>query len=200
MAKNAELYQLRQQLQPHFLFNSLNSINALINKNPEKAREMVLQLSEFFRGSIRKDDKKWIAITEEIAHLQLFLNIERIRFGDRLLVAFQVEEGAQQLKVPPLLIQPLLENAVKHGLNSLIGPVIVETNVKKKGNCLEITITNPYDPAGGHAPGAGFGLEAVNRRLYLLFGRRDLLVVAPSEELYTVWMKIPQVYDQDTNR
>lgn len=198
MAKDAELYQLRQQLQPHFLFNSLNSINALISRNPEKAREMVLQLSEFLRGTIRKDDRKWVTVAEEIAHLQLFLSIERIRFGARLLVDFQIEEEAQQLKVPPLLIQPLLENAVKHGLNSLTGQVMVETKVEKKGGYLEITITNPYDQDGGHTPGAGFGLEAVNRRLYLLFGRHDLLVVAPSEKLYNVWMKIPQ-YDQDLN-
>ncbi len=199
MAKDAELYQLRQQLQPHFLFNSLNSINALISRDPEKAREMVLQLSEFLRGTIRKDDKKWIDITEEVAYLRLFLSIEQIRFGDRLHVVFQMEEKAQQQKIPPLLIQPLLENAVKHGLNSLTGQVTVETNVQRKGSYLEITITNPYDPSGGHALGTGFGLEAVKRRLYLLFGRHDLLAVSPSEDLFTVWMKIPQLYDQDLN-
>src|SRR5690554_7531890 len=92
MAKDAELYQLRQQLQPHFLFNSLNSINALIDRSPEQAREMVLQLSEFLRGTIRKEDKKWILVLEEIAHLQLFLNIERVRFGHRLKVEFHLGE------------------------------------------------------------------------------------------------------------
>ncbi len=199
MAKDAELYQLRQQLQPHFLFNSLNSINALINRDPEKAREMVLQLSEFLRGTIRKDDKKWIFVSEEIEYLQLFLNIERVRFGHRLQVAFQMEEEAQELKIPPLLIQPLLENAVKHGLDSLTGKVVVDMNVRKNGRHLEITITNPYDPSGGNVRGAGFGLDAVARRLYLLFGRHDLLEVSPTEDLYTVWMKIPQLYDQDAN-
>jgi len=199
LAKDAELYQLRQQLQPHFLFNSLNSINALISRDPEKAREMVLQLSEFLRGTIRKEDRKWIVVTEEVAFLQLFLNIERIRFGDRLCVAFQIEEEAQPLKIPPLLIQPLLENAVKHGLNTLTGPVTVNTTIEKKSNYLEITITNPYGASGADALGTSFGLEAVKRRLYLLFGRHDLLSVAPSENLFTVWMKIPQLYDQDVN-
>lgn len=198
MAKDAELYQLRQQLQPHFLFNSLNSINSLITRNPEKAREMVLQLSEFLRGTIRKQDSPWLTVNDEIAHLQLFLNIEKIRFGERLLVDFEIEEGARSLKIPPLLIQPLLENAVKHGLNSLTWQVTVRTTVKRNGDYLEIAITNPYDEDEGDAPGAGFGLEAVSRRLYLLFGRHDLLVVAPSKQCYDVWMKIPQ-YDQDLN-
>lgn len=199
MAKDAELYQLRQQLQPHFLFNSLNSINALISRDPGKAREMVLQLSEFLRGTIRKEDRNWIVVTEEVAYLQLFLNIERIRFGDRLCVAFQIEEEAQQLKIPPLLIQPLLENAVKHGLNTFTGQVTVKTTIEKKSNYLEITITNPYEASGADALGTGFGLEAVKRRLYLLFGRHDLLSVAHSQNLFTVWMKIPQLYDQDVN-
>ena len=199
MAKDAELFQLRQQLQPHFLFNSLNSINALINRDPERAREMVLQLSEFLRGTIRKDDQKWIVVTEEISYLQLFLGIERIRFADRLHVVFHVGEEAAVLKIPPLLIQPLLENAVKHGLNSLAGQVTIETSVQKNGNYLEITISNPYEPDSDPVPGIGFGLEAVKRRLYLLFGRHDLLHAACSENTYIVWMKIPQLYGQDGN-
>jgi two-component system LytT family sensor kinase len=199
MAKDAELYQLRQQLQPHFLFNSLNSINALIGSNPEQAREMVLQLSEFFRGTIRKDDRKWIAISEEIEQLQLFLNIERIRFGNRLKVVFQVGDDAQSLKIPQLLIQPLLENAVKHGLNGVIDEVKIEMIMQKTGSYLEIIIVNPYDPSGGQAQGTGFGLDAVRRRLYLLFGRYDLIEVLPADLYFTVKMKIPQLYDQDDN-
>lgn len=199
MAKDAELYQLRQQLQPHFLFNSLNSINALIGSNPEKAREMVLQLSEFFRGTIRKDDRKWIVISQEVEQLQLFLNIERIRFGSRLKVVFQVQEEARSLKIPQLLIQPLLENAVKHGLNGVVGEVTIEVTIKKIGDYLELTISNPYDPTAGQAQGTGFGLDAVGRRLYLLFGRHDLMEVSPAGHYFTVWMKIPQLYDHDTN-
>lgn len=199
MAKDAELYQLRQQLQPHFLFNSLNSINALIGSNPEKAREMVLQLSEFLRGTIRKDDRKWIVISQEVEQLQLFLNIERIRFGSRLKVGFHVEEDARSLKIPPLLIQPLLENAVKHGLNGTVGEVAIEVAIKKIGDYLELTLSNPYDQTAGQAQGTGFGLDAVGRRLYLLFGRHDLMEVSATGRNFTVWMKIPQLYDQDAN-
>jgi len=197
MAKDAELYQLRQQLQPHFLFNSLNSISALISRDPGQAREMVLQLSDFLRGTIRKDDKKWILVEEEIVHLQLFLNIERVRFGHRLKVDFHIGEGSGFLKIPQLLVQPLLENAVKHGLYGVMGEVTIVLDIMKAGDYLEITISNPFDPAGGQAEGTGFGLDAVKRRLYLLFGRHDLLRVSSLENTYTVWIKIPQLYDQD---
>lgn len=199
MAKDAELYQLRQQLQPHFLFNSLNSINALIGRNPEKARKMVLQLSEFLRGTIRKDEKKWISVSEEMEYLQLFLNIEKIRFGERLKVDLKVDEEVERLDIPPLLIQPLLENAVKHGLNGSTGEVTVEMSLRKAESYLEVMLSNPYDPSVGHSRGLGFGLDAVTRRLYLLFGRHDLLKVSAKENVYTVWMKIPQFYDQDNN-
>jgi len=199
IAKDAELYQLRQQLQPHFLFNSLNSIVALISRSPDQAREMVLQLSEFLRGTIRKDDKKWILVEEEIAHLQLFLNIERVRFGHRLKVEFHLGEGARAMKIPQLLVQPLLENAVKHGLYGLMGEVTIVLEIAAAGHYLEIAISNPFDPGGGQAEGTGFGLDAVKRRLYLLFGRHDLLRVSSLNNNYTVWIKIPQSYDQDLN-
>jgi sensor histidine kinase YesM len=106
LSKEAELTQLRQQLQPHFLFNSLNSINALVVSQPHKAREMVIQLSEFLRGTIRKDPQKWLLISEELAYLQLYLDIEKVRFGHRLNIKIKVEESAESLQIPQLLIQP----------------------------------------------------------------------------------------------
>lgn len=197
ISKESELYHLRQQLQPHFLFNSLNSISALVHKSPDKAREMVLQLSEFLRGTIRKKDHKWVLMKEEMEYLQLYLNIEKVRFGHRLQVDFQVEKEALDLKIPPLMIQPLLENAVKHGLHSADGEVKICICLKRKANYLEIYITNPYDRESGKAEGTGFGLEAVKRRLYLMFGRHDLIDYFPKENLFTVWIKIPQMNDQD---
>lgn len=195
MSKESELYHLRQQLLPHFLFNSLNSVSALVHKSPEKAREMVLQLSEFLRGTIRKNDQKWLVMEEELEYLQLYLNIERVRFGERLKVDFQMEEEALSLKIPPLMIQPLLENAVKHGLRSTNGEVQISIGLKSKGNYLEIYISNPYDRESGKAEGTGFGLEAVTRRLYLMFGRHDLMDYLPADNHFTVWIKIPQMND-----
>lgn len=195
MAKEAELYHLRQQLQPHFLFNSLNSISALVKSQPEKAREMVLQLSDFLRATIRKDEKKWIGVEEEIAFLKLFLEIEKVRFGHRLIVQFDISEEVKNLKLPQLLIQPLLENAVKHSLYGLTGDVEIQIHFTVKGNALFVHIINPYDPQAGQPKGAGFGIEAVERRLFLIFGRYDLLKKNLSDNSFKVELLIPQIHD-----
>ena len=190
LSKDAELAQIRQQLQPHFLFNSLNSINALVISQPQKAREMVLQLSDFLRGTIRKDSQKWIPLEEELNYLKMYLDIERVRFGHRLQVEFQVDELFYSLKIPQLLIQPLVENAIKHGLYGMTGEVKIEVSGKKEGSYFVLEVINPFDP---EAPeGTGFGLSSVERRLFLLFGRTDLLQSGSEGNLFKVRLKIPQ--------
>ncbi|HET8858894.1 sensor histidine kinase [Marivirga sp.] len=193
MVKESELYQLRQQLQPHFLFNSLNSISALVKMQPDKAREMVLQLSDFLRGTIQKEANKWITVQEEISFLKLFTDIEKVRFGHRLQVNFKVESGIEEMKLPHLMVQPLLENAIKHSLYGLTGEVIIQVDFRKREKNLEIIITNPFDPKAGQAKGSGFGLEAVRRRLFLIFGRYDLLKTNASAQQFTVELLIPQL-------
>ena len=108
LAKEAELFKLRQQLQPHFLFNSLNSINALIGSRPEEARKMVQQLSDFLRGTIKKEDTQWVTLQEELQYLQLYLDIEKVRFGNRLNTEIEIDENTKQLKLPALLLQPIV--------------------------------------------------------------------------------------------
>jgi LytS/YehU family sensor histidine kinase len=193
MTKEAELYKLRQQLQPHFLFNSLNSISALVKQQPTKAREMVLQLSDFLRGTIGKESSKWISVDEEVAFLKLFTEIEKVRFGHRLKVDFTSDEGIGEMKVPHLMIQPLVENAIKHGLYGLTGEVSISIAFQRKAQNLLIVISNPYDAKAGQAKGAGFGLDAVNRRLFLIFGRYDLLKTDASNQNFTVELLIPQL-------
>ncbi|MCH6198726.1 histidine kinase [Aquiflexum sp. LQ15W] len=195
MAKDAELYHLRQQLQPHFLFNSLNSISALIKSQPEKAREMVLQLAEFLRGTIKKDDQNWLTVSEEKEYLNLYLDIEKVRFGHRLKVEFQIDESALEAKVPPLMIQPLLENSIKHGLYGVTGEVVINIKFELHNKYLIVSLSNPFDLSTGQAKGTGFGLDAVKRRLYLLFGRNDLLQTNAIEKIFTVNIKIPQRND-----
>ncbi|QDH77538.1 histidine kinase [Echinicola soli] len=191
LSKEAELYHLRQQLQPHFLFNSLNSISALVKRQPDKAREMVLQLSEFLRGTIRKNQLEWVSVKEEVKALRLFTEIEMVRFGHRLEVDFTVSEEVETLTLPSLLIQPLLENAVKHGVYGRTDEVFVKLAITKLGRYLNIMISNPYDPEAVNSNGKGFGLESVKRRMYLLFGRHDLLRVDKTASLYTVNLSIP---------
>jgi two-component system LytT family sensor kinase len=195
LSKEAELTQLRQQLQPHFLFNSLNSINALVVSQPQKAREMVIQLSEFLRGTIRKDPQKWVSVLEELAYLRLYLDIEKVRFGHRLKINFEIEEGAESLQLPQLLIQPLLENAIKYGLYGVTEEVSINLSISKNQNYLMISISNPFDPEVAPAKGTGFGLNSVERRLFLVFGRRDLLETKQVDSNFNVKLKIPQRND-----
>lgn len=193
LAREAELMQIRQQLQPHFLFNSLNSISALVVAKPQKAREMVLQLSDFLRGTIRKDHQEWVALEEELNYLRMYLDIERVRFGHRLQVKINVTKEVKSVRLPQLLIQPLLENAIKHGLYGLTGDVVIKLEAFTETNYIYIKVQNPYDPDSAVSSGAGFGLNSVKRRLELLFGRTDLLSSVAKEGEFLVTLKIPQI-------
>lgn len=191
LAKEAELYHLRQQLQPHFLFNSLNSISSLTISKPEKAREMVIQLSEFLRQTIKKDDQEWLIVQDEIDYLKRYLDIEKVRFGHRLEVTFDIDESCEQQKIPPLLIQPLVENAVKHGLYGTTDKINIGIKVSCQNQYLVFSIENPCETNSTPPTGAGFGLEAVNRRLFLIFGRYDLLKLETKGDIYFATLKIP---------
>ena len=193
LSKDAELAQLRQQLQPHFLFNSLNSIHALVLASPQRARDMVLLLSDFLRGTLRSEGQSWISLSDEIKYLTMYFDIERVRFGHRLLVDLQVEEGVEGLKIPPLLVQPLVENAIKYGLYGTLGEVKISLRFQKEGNYLLVGVDNPYDGQESGQGGTGFGLSSVERRLFLIYGRTDLLEKSASNGLFSVYLKIPVI-------
>lgn len=193
LAKEAELFKLRQQLQPHFLFNSLNSINALIGSRPEEARKMVQQLSDFLRGTIKKEETQWVTLQEELQYLQLYLDIEKVRFGNRLATEIDIDESTQQLKLPTLLLQPVVENAIKFGLYDTTGETVIKIFAKTNGNHLVIKVENPFDPeTSSPKQGTGFGLKSVQRRLYLLFARNDLLKTEAEENIFITEIRIPQ--------
>lgn len=193
LAREAELSQLRQQLQPHFLFNSLNSISALAGSRPEEARKMIQQLSDFFRGTLKKDDHNLITLSEELEHLTLYLEIEKVRFGHRLRTEIECTESAMPLKLPPLLLQPVVENAIKFGLYDTLGETTIRIKAAKIDNHLDITVENPFDPTSSPPRrGTGFGLNSIRRRLYLLYARNDLLSISQKENTFSTTIKIPQ--------
>ncbi len=177
LRKEAELFKLRQQLHPHFLFNSLNSINALIGKEPKHARTMVQQLLEFLRHTLKKEDNELITFREEMDDLHIYLSIEQVRFGHRLTIAEDIDVECMDIRTPPFLFQPLVENAIKYGLYGTTGPVKILIRAYTEDQQLVFSIINPYDPDAVTTKGTGFGLESVRRRLYLLFARNDLLSV-----------------------
>lgn len=194
LMREAELARLRLQLQPHFLFNSLNSISALAGSKPDQARNMIQQLSDFLRGTLRKDDQQFMEIDEELKHLSLYLEIEKVRFGHRLNTEIKRSEDTINLKVPSLLLQPIVENAVKFGLYDTTEAITIGIKTKNDDVHLVVEVTNPYDPVTARpTSGTGFGLSSVQRRLYLLFGRNDLLFTKHQDGIFTTTLKIPQV-------
>jgi two-component system, LytTR family, sensor kinase len=191
LMKEAELARLRQQLHPHFLFNSLNSINALIGRQPEAARKMTQQLSDFLRGTLKQEDKP-VRLQEELDHLRLYLDIEKVRFGSRLQIEFVTSSESLELVLPALLLQPIVENAIKFGLYDVTDVVHIRIRTWQEGDFLWIEIQNPFDPKSEPATrGAGFGLSSVQRRLQLVFARKDLLTTARQDNLFSTTLRIP---------
>jgi LytS/YehU family sensor histidine kinase len=194
LAKDAELFKLRQQLQPHFLFNSLNSISALAGTQPEKARHMIEQLSDFLRGTLKKDEQESISLQEEVDYLQLYLEIEKVRFGHRLETIITISETAAKMQLPALILQPIVENAIKFGLYDTTEIVTISIIADTKPQGLSIQVTNPYDANTSLVSvGTGFGLSSIQRRLFLLYGRNDLLKTTQSENSFISTLEIPAI-------
>lgn len=195
LAKEAELNSLRQQLQPHFLFNSLNSISALAGSQPHEARQMIQQLSDFLRGIVKRDNQQLITLDEELNHLRLYLEIEKVRFGHRLNVELDFSKDLLSAKIPGMVLQPIVENAIKFGLYETTGTITIRLSVKKAGQHIMLRVENPFDPETAPPSGTGFGLSAVKRRLFLLFSRADLLSTQPIDKTYITEVTIPQAND-----
>ncbi len=193
LAIDAELFNLRQQLQPHFLFNSLNSISALTGVYPEKARHMIQQLSDFLRGTLKKDDQQWNSLMEELAHLELYLEIEKVRFGHRLQTQTNIEPGTENLRLPALLLQPVVENAIKFGLYDTLDEVVITIRSEYLNGQLVLSVQNPFDAETAQSStGTGFGLSSIQRRLYLLFARHDLVKTEIKDNIFITNIIIPQ--------
>lgn len=193
LAREAELSSLRLQLQPHFLFNSLNSISALVGTQPEQARTMIHQLSDFLRGTLGKDDRQLITLAEELRHLELYLAIEKVRFGHRLTSNIEHDEKSLNSRLPALLLQPIVENAIKFGLYDHVGDITISVKAKIESESLIIEVRNPFDPATSQPrKGTGFGLNSIQRRLYLLYAQNDLLTTQTENTTFITVLKIPQ--------
>lgn len=194
LIREAELNNLRQQLQPHFLFNSLNSISSLIISDPEKARDMIFQLSDFLRGTLKKETQQWISLKEEFEYLRLYLEIEKVRFGNRLQTELIYPDDILNFKIPVLLLQPVVENAIKFGLYDTTGIVPISIEAISDDKYLKVIVKNPFDPETSvPLKGTGFGLDSVKRRLFLLFARADLVETGTDGQIFITKIKVPQL-------
>lgn len=191
LIKETELKMLRSQINPHFLFNSLNSISSLTITNPDKARDMVIKLSEFMRYSLSKKDELPVTLRSELENLGLYLEIEKVRFGDRLSTEENIDERCLETKMPVMLLQPLYENAIKHGVYESTDMVKITTTARINGDYVEITISNNFEPVPSSRKGTGTGLLNVARRLELYYGKKASFRTSKEDGVYSVTLYIP---------
>lgn len=190
-AQEAELRALRSQINPHFLFNSLNSISALTASDPQSARTMTLLLADFLRRSLSLGSKQFVPLEEELALTQNFLAIEQVRFGDRLSVETRIPDDALRSKVPPLILQPLIENAVNHGIAHLLyGGRIVLAATRSRSR-LKVSVENPCDPDRPLRKGHGIGIDNVRSRLKALYGPEARIDIDAVPSLFRIELSFP---------
>lgn len=190
-AQEAELRALRAQINPHFLFNSLNSISALTTADPSGARTMTLRLADFLRKSLSFGNKDFVAVRDEVDLATSFLEIEKVRFGPRLRVQVRIDEEAKNVLVPPLLLQPLVENAVGHGIAHLVEGGEISIAAARSGSRLRLSVENPCDPDGPRYRGHGIGIENVRSRLKTLFGPEARLETSNSPDRFRAEIELP---------
>ncbi|MCF6170192.1 MAG: histidine kinase [Bacteroidales bacterium] len=192
LVKEAELNALKSQINPHFLFNSLNSISSLTMTKPDKAQEMVIQLSDFLRYSLSHDKNEKTSLEQEFSNMERYLAIEKIRFGKRLNFVSSIEEGCLSVEIPNMILQPLLENAIKHGVYNSTEEVLVELKCKEQNGFIVLEVCNDYDPEAVKKKGQGIGLENIRKRLQLIYQRQDLLEIQAEKMVFKATLRIPK--------
>jgi hypothetical protein len=192
LSREAALRTLRAQIHPHFLFNSLNSINALITARPDEARRLCLLLGDFLRRSLTLGARDRVSLAEELALAEDLLGIEKVRFGERLRFECTVDDKARSWNVPPLLLQPLVENAVTHGIAQCLEGGTVRLDARAEDGRLHVAIQNPRDPESKGRKGTGIGLENVRRRLDAAYGHEATLRVRSDGGSFRVDLELPE--------
>jgi hypothetical protein len=191
LARDAELKALKAQVNPHFLFNSLNSISALTSVDPAKARQMCILLAEFLRMTLGLGEKNAIPLAEELALLERFLAIEKVRFGARLHVEEEIQEESRSVLVPPLVLQPLVENAVVHGIGNLPEGGTIRLVSQVNDGRLFIAIENTFDPEATSTRRTGMGMANVRRRLEGRYSGQASIQVTAAADKFRVELSIP---------
>lgn len=191
LLKESELNMLKSQINPHFLFNSLNSISSLTITDPGKAQEMVVKLSEFLRYSVSSNINTFTSLNKEMQNIQRYLDIEKIRFGDKLQFDFSIDTACLSRNIPVMILQPLFENAIKHGVYESIEQVKVLTRARSFVEYFEIIIDNDFDPSAPARKGSGIGLRNIKERLRLMYRNDSLLKTSVNGNVFQVILTIP---------
>ena len=191
--REAEIDRIKAQINPHFLFNSLNSVSSLTLTSPEGAREMLVKLSSFLRYSLEFKENELTNLSDELDHIEQYLAIEKVRFGKRMQPDIQYGDDCKDCRLPNMILQPLFENAIKHGVYESTDPVEIKTHIRKEGDILRISLFNPFDPEAPPRKGKGIGLRHVANRLSLVYQLDNLMHVDKADNTFTVTLIIPQI-------
>lgn len=195
LVTESELRSLKFQLNPHFLFNSLNSISALSEINPTLTRTMTIKLSEYLRSTLSANEKSFHSFEDELNNILLYVDIEKIRFADKFIFSVSSEADVNNFPVPNMILQPIIENAIKYGTLEAIEQINIVLSARIDADVLILKVENDFytDLITTEKKGTGTGLENIRRRLFLTYKRNDLLKFSKSENKCSVEIKIPRV-------
>lgn len=192
LVKEAELTSLKYQINPHFIFNSLNSISSLTVSDPKKAQEMTIKLSEFMRKTFSKNDHQTIKLKDEINSVNIYLDIEKVRFEDKFEFVNELPEDCLELEVPNMILQPLFENAIKHGVYESIKKVYIHLTCEESEEYIKLIVSNDFDPESMPRKGEGIGLKNIKNRLKLIYKQENLITSEKVDEKFIVKLFIPK--------
>ena len=190
--RETELNNLKSQLNPHFIFNALNSIRALVDENPQKSKDAITQLSHILRNSLNSDRQKLVPFSDELGMVKDYLGLEAIRYEERLQAEFRISKESEQVPIPPLMVQTLVENGVKHGISKLKhGGKIVITSIVDKG-MLNVEIRNTGQLADSSKSNKGFGIKNTRKRLKMIYGGQASFELSnENDETVLTQIKLP---------
>jgi two-component system LytT family sensor kinase len=191
LVTEAELKSLKFQINPHFIFNSLNSMSALTTINPDKAREMILKLADFLRYTLANSERQQNPLKEELKNIKLYLDIEKIRFEDKFDFIEDIKKPCLNTLVPNMILQPLFENAIKHAVYETLDKVIIKLCCSPDEGFMKIILENNYEPGNNSRPGTGVGLQNIKNRLKLIYNRDNLIEIKKTDNLFKVTLFIP---------
>ena len=189
--REAELKSLKSQINPHFLFNSLNSISSLTMFDPEKAQSMIIKLSDYLRFSLQYKPNDKISFVKEIENIQRYLEIEKIRFGKRLAMTFDISPECNTVLVPTMILQPLFENAIKYGVHENTHETLITVNAIKESSHITFSISNNFDPESVASKGQGIGLSNIKERMQLMYNSSELVNIKIDNNNFTVLLYFP---------
>lgn len=190
-SSRSELAALKSTIHPHFLFNSLNLLRPLIDKTPEKANELITKLSEFLIYSFKYGSRHDSTVKDELEHIRNYLSIEKMRLGKRLCTEFDIDKKTLSAPVPPLILLPVIENSIKHGISQLLDGGLLSVKVKQGKENITIEIKNPFELPEKPLTGGGHGLSNLKKRIFLYYGNKGGLITEREENIFSIKLFIP---------